>query len=43
MLRPGEQRKARLMKQAERLIDELLEWTDNTTGPNLSLIEDIVL
>jgi hypothetical protein len=43
MLSPGEQRKARLMKQAESLIDELLEWTDNRTEPNLSQIEDIVL
>ncbi len=43
MLSPGEQRKVRLMKQAESLIDELLDWTDNTTEPNLSQIEDIVL
>lgn len=31
------------MKEAEGLIDELLDWTDNTSAPNLSQIEDTVL
>jgi len=38
-----EQRKIRLVQQAEILIDELLVWTDDTPEPNLSQIEDIVL
>ena len=38
-----EQRKIRLMQQAERVIDELLDWTDATSEPNLTQIEDIVL
>lgn len=37
------QRRATLMKEAESLIDELLDWTDHTSEPNLSQIEDIVL
>lgn len=37
------QRKVRLMKQAESLIDELLDWGDNTAEPNLSQIEGVVL
>jgi hypothetical protein len=31
------------MKQAESLIDELLDWTDNKPEPNLIQIEGIVL
>ena len=38
-----EQRNIRLMQQAESLIDELLDWTDDTPEPNLTQIEDIVL
>ena len=38
-----EQRKIRLVQQAETLIDELLVWTDDTPEPNLTQIEDIVL
>jgi len=38
-----EQRKVRLMKQAESLIDELLDWEDSTAEPNLTQIEGIVL
>jgi hypothetical protein len=38
-----ERRKVRLMKEAERLIDELLEWTDSTEEPNLGQIEGVVL
>jgi hypothetical protein len=36
-------RKARLMQQAENLIDELLDWTANTPEPNLAQIEQVVL
>jgi hypothetical protein len=39
----GERRKARLMGQAESLIDELLDWNDNTAEPNLAQIEGVVL
>ena len=38
-----EQRKVRLMKEAESLIDELLDWTDSTLQPNLTQIEEVVL
>lgn len=38
-----EQRKVRLMEQAESLIDELLDWTGNTSEPNLAQIEDVIL
>ena len=38
-----EQRKVRLMKEAESLIDGLLDWTDSTPQPNLTQIEDTVL
>lgn len=37
------QRKVRLMKQAEAVIDELLDWTTSTVEPNLSQIEEKVL
>jgi hypothetical protein len=37
------QRKARLMQEAERVIDELLDWSDHTPEPNLSQIEKVVL
>ncbi len=36
-------RKARLMEQAESLIDELLDWKDSTPEPNLAQIEQVVL
>jgi hypothetical protein len=39
----GERRKARLMEQAERVIDELLDWNDKTSEPNLAQIEEVVL
>ncbi len=38
-----EQRKVRLMKQAESLIDESLDWSDSRPEANLSQIESIVL
>ena len=38
-----ERRKARLMLQAESVIDELLDWNDKTTEPNLTQIEEVVL
>lgn len=31
------------MKQAEEMIDKLLDWADRTPEPNLTQIEDIVL
>jgi hypothetical protein len=38
-----EKMKARLMIQAEALIDELLDWSDGTSEPNLTQIEGEVL
>jgi hydrogenase maturation factor len=38
-----ERRKARLVGQAESLIDELLDWNDSTSEPNLGQIEQVVL
>jgi len=38
-----EQRKARLIKEAESVVNELLDWSDNTPEPNLSQIEHVVL
>ena len=35
--------KAELMKEAEKVMDELLEWTEETKKPNLSQIEGVVL
>ena len=38
-----EERKARLMNQAEAVFDELLAWSDSTPEPNLIQIEAFVL
>lgn len=38
-----ERKKAKLMANAEQLIDELLEWSAETERPNLTQIEDKVL
>ena len=43
MLSTKEQSKARLLKQAEGVIDELLDWRDATSEPNLTQIEEVVL
>ena len=37
------QRKARLMKEAESVVDKLLDWSDDTPEPTLSQIEEVVL
>jgi len=37
-----EERKARLMKVAEEVIDELLDWSETTAEPNLTQIEALV-
>jgi len=37
-----EQRKARLMNQAEAVVNELLDWSDSTLEPNLTQIEVMV-
>ena len=37
------EKKAVLMQRAEALIEQMLEWTDTTTQPNLTQIEDMAL
>ena len=43
MMRAQEQEKARLVQYAEHLIEEMLEWQDETDRPNLTQIEDKIL
>ncbi len=43
MKRTHEQLKAELMTQAERAIEQLIGWSDDTPQPTLAQIEDIVL
>ena len=43
MRRTRDQVKAKLMADAEVLIDEMLDWNDNTPAPTLTQIEDVVL
>ncbi len=37
------QQKEQLLAEAERLIDQMLDWTEQTERPNLTQIETIVL
>jgi hypothetical protein len=37
------ERKAALMQRAETLIEQLLDWSESTSTPNLTQIEDIAL
>ena len=43
MKRKRSEVKAELLHQAELLIDELLDWNDQTKVPDLTQIEDVVL
>ena len=43
MPRSREERRARLMEKAERLIEEHLDWADSTPRPTLTQIEEKVL
>jgi uncharacterized protein with PIN domain len=39
----SERRKAELMQQMESLVDEFVDWTESTSEPNLTQIEERVL
>ncbi len=43
MKRKGAKLKAELMKEAEKVIDELIDWSEETAEPNLTQIEGKVL
>ena len=43
MGRISERRKAALMQQMESLVDEFVDWTESTSEPNLTQIEERVL
>ena len=43
MRRPRAELKAGLMQQAEQAVEELLDWTESTSAPTLTEIEDKVL
>jgi len=43
MKRSRSQKKATLMAKAEELIEQLLNWDENTPRPTLTQIEDIIL
>ena len=43
MKRSREQMKAELLREAEVVIDEVLEWHEATPAPTLTQIEDVIL
>lgn len=43
MAQTREELKAKLMAQADLLLDELLDWTEQTGQPTLTQIEEVVL
>ena len=43
MKRKRRESKGKLMKEAEKVIDELLAWEEEVERPNLSQIEEVVL
>lgn len=43
MKRTRVEMKAELMRQAEMLVDELLDWNEQTAEPTLTQIEEVIL